>query len=133
MKTPTWEELEEFCRIDRWQEIDKSDDHRYYQLVHGRTVLQTRVSHSSKKTMSEGRWSSILRDQLQVSADDFWKALRTGDPVQRPSQPPDESRGIPLWCAQVLENELHMAPAEIAGLEPDEAQRLVHEFWSRPR
>jgi hypothetical protein len=137
VKTPAWSEVEAFCRIDGWVEVDlgRSADHRYYRLVlDDGTVLETRVSHSSKKTMSPGRWKAILRDQLQMSDEDFWSALRTKKPVERPSAPPDESEieQVPAWAAVVLSSRLKMSSAEIAALGRDRAMQLAHDAWSKP-
>lgn len=137
MKTPDWSEVEAFCRIDGWEEVQegRSPDHRYYRLVlDDGTVLETRVSHSQKKTMSDGRWKAILRDQLRVSAEDFWKALRTKRPVSRPSAPPDETEAeaVPAWAAATLSSQLHMSPADIAALGRDRAVELAQATWSRP-
>ena len=136
MKTPVWSEVEAFCRIDGWVEVDKgrSADHRYYRLVmDDGTVLETRVSHSSKKTMSPGRWKAILRDQLHVSDEDFWSTLRTKKSVERPSAPPDESEieQVPAWAAVVLSSRLKMSPTEIAALGRDRAIQLAHDAWSK--
>ena len=137
MKTPDWSEVEAFCRIDGWQGVDegRSADHRYFRLVlDDGTVLETRVSHSENKTMSPGRWKAILRDQLRVSDEDFWRALRTKKPVGRPSAPPaeEEIQQVPAWAAAVLSTQLGMAPADIAKLGRDEAVERAHEAWSRP-
>jgi hypothetical protein len=129
--------MEAFCRIDGWEEVDqgRSPDHRYYRLVlDDGSVLETRVSHSSRKTMSPGRWKAILRDQLQVSDDDFWTALRTKEAVRRPGAPPaeEEIKQVPAWVVAVLSSRLGMAPADIARLGRDRAIQLAQETWSRP-
>jgi hypothetical protein len=137
VKTPAWSEVEAFCRIDGWVEVEqgRSADHRHYRLVlDDGTVLETRVSHSSKKTMSPGRWKAILRDQLQVGEEDFWNALRTRKSVERPSAPPAESEieQVPAWAAAVLSSRLHMSPAQIADLGRERAIQLAEEAWSKP-
>ena len=137
MKTPAWSEVEAFCRIDGWVEFDegRSVDHRYYRLVlDDGAVLETRVSHSGKKTMTPGRWKAILRDQLRVSDSDFWACLRNKKPVERPSTPPDESETeqVPAWAAVVLSTRMKMSPAQIAALGRDQAIQLAHEAWSKP-
>lgn len=133
MKTPTWGEIERFCRIDGWREA-RSTDHVFFEKVlPDGTVLRTHRSFASKKTMSPGRFNAILRNQLQVSADDFWSALETGEPVDRPSAPPEPGPTLPAYLARVLEGELHLPQEEIARLTEEEARRLVEEHWSRER
>ena len=76
-------------------------------------VLQTHLSHSGQETMSAGRFSGILRHQLEVS--------REG-PVEHEA-----------WVVAVLVEELHMTPEDLEALSPEEAQRLVGDHWSKPR
>ena len=83
--------------------------------------------------MSPGRFKAILRNQLQVSVDDFWNVLVTGEPVDRPSTPPEAGPTLPAYLARVLEHELHLPQEEIARLSEEEARRLVEGHWSRER
>lgn len=46
-------------------------------------VLRAHRSFSSKKTMSPGRFEALLRYQLDVSEEQFWRALETRKPVDR--------------------------------------------------
>ena len=132
MKTPTWGEIERFCRIDGWQERRRTDHVFFEKTLSDGTVLRTHRSFAGKKTMSAGRFKALLRTQLQVSAEDFWRALETGEPVSRPSAAPSVESGLPAYLVRVLKAELHLSEAEIAQLEPTEAERLVHEHWSQP-
>lgn len=132
MRTPTWAEIDRFCRIDGWTETRRTD-HVFFEktLVDG-AVLRTHRSFSSAKTMSPGRFKAILRHQLRVSEEDFWRALETAEPVVRPSRPPKAAPALPLYVVRVLEDELGKSESEIAELSIEEAERLVHEHWSRP-
>jgi hypothetical protein len=133
VKTPTWGEIEQFCRIDGWHE-SRQTDHVFFEKTLGDgTVLRTHRSFASGKTMSAGRFQAILRDQLRVSAKGFWRALETGHEVARPSEPPAADPGLPAYLVRVLKAELHLGEAEIASLALSEAERLVHEHWSQPK
>jgi hypothetical protein len=55
----------------------------------GRT-LQTDISHDRSSTISAGLFGMILREQLEVSRTEFWEAIRTGEPVDRPVPTDDE-------------------------------------------
>ena len=83
MKTPTWAQIERFCRIDGWVQTRRSGHVFFEKVLAGGTVLQTHRSHASRKTMSPGRFHTILRYQLQVSEAQFWRALETREPVDR--------------------------------------------------
>jgi hypothetical protein len=136
-RTPSWGEIEEFCRIDGWQRA-RETDHRHYEKLlsgdHPDNPLQTHVSHDSDGTMSQDRFSLILRTQLKISRREFWEALQTGEPVDRPV--PEEEPTPPVheaWVVMVLRRELRLSDEEIAALSPAEAAQRVHELWSRPR
>jgi hypothetical protein len=130
VKTPTWGEIEQYCRIDGWREVRRTGHVFFERVLPDGTVLRTHRSHTGRKTMSAGRFKAILRDQLRVSEDDFWTALETKEPVPRPSDAPT-LEALPLYLMRVLKDELHLSEAEIAELTRDEAERLVHEHWSR--
>jgi carotenoid cleavage dioxygenase-like enzyme len=86
-------------------------------------VLQAHVSHSRQKTMSPGRFSSLLRHDLEVSKDQFWACIRTGKPVDRPvvlDAPATVEHDA--WVVAVLAGELHLSPQEIERLGRDEAR-----------
>jgi hypothetical protein len=133
MRTPTWREVEEFCRIDGWRPL-RSTNHTFHQKVlPDGTVLETHASFSGDKTMSPGRFALILRTQLKVSQDDFWEALRTGRPVKRPSAPlPAAPPAVTPWVANALKRQFGKTDEEIAAMDPAEAERFVRDRWSSP-
>jgi hypothetical protein len=130
-RPPLWAEIEEFCTVDDWREV-RVTGHRYFEKVlDSGEVLQTHTSLDRQGTMSQSRFSLILRTQLRVSRREFWTALETGDPVARPV--PDEEPQPPsheAWVLRVLQHELHLSAAEIARLSVDEGIQRVHEHWS---
>lgn len=138
---PTWGDIEDFIAADGWREIaggERSGSRRrhiFYEkvLVDGR-VLQTHISHSRGKTMSPGRFSSLLRNDLEVSKDEFWRCIRSGTPVDRPVVL-EEPRVVEhdAWVVAVLVGELHMSPEELGALSREEAEELVLRHWARAR
>jgi hypothetical protein len=133
VRTPTWGEVERFCRVDGWQESRRTEHVFFEKTLADGTVLRTHRSFASGKTMSRGRFKAILRDQLRVSVKDFWHALETGQEVARPSEPPAADQGLPAYLVRVLKAELHLSEAEIAKLAPSAAEGLLHEHWSQPK
>lgn len=131
MRTPTWGEIERFCRIDGWREKRRTGHVFFEKVLADGTVLRAHRSFAGGKTMSPGRFKAILRNQLQVSEADFWAALETKAPVARPSEPPKEEAALPAHLVRVLKDELHLSEPELAELSLEEAQRLVHEHWSQ--
>lgn len=83
MRTPTWAQIESFCRIDGWREVRRSDHVFYEKVLAEGVVLRTHRSFSSRKTMSPGRFKAILRYQLRVTEEQFWLALDTRSAVDR--------------------------------------------------
>ena len=85
MRTPTWAQVERFCRIDGWTETRRSGHVFFEKVLRDGTVLRTHGSLASRKRMSPGRFQAILRHQLRVSAEQFWRTLETRKPVDRGS------------------------------------------------
>ncbi len=134
---PTWGEIEDFLKIDGWRQLPSSGraGHVFFEkALEDDRVLQTHISHSRDKRPSPGRFSLILREQIEVSREAFWSALGSGEPVDRPvateAEQPVEHEA---WVVAVLAGQLHMTAEEIEALEPDAARQLVHDFWARPR
>jgi hypothetical protein len=134
MRTPTWSQVEAFCRKDGWEEIRETDHVFYRRVLENGTVLETHRSFSTKKTMRGDRFALILRTQLRVSAADFWASLRSGRPAPRSTAPPrDAPPLLPAWLVRALEREAGQTEAEIAELDEEKARRLLDEHRSRPR
>ncbi len=134
---PTWGEIEQFLKVDGWRKLPASghSSHVFFEkLLDDGRVLQTPVSHSRYNRPSPGRFGVILRDQIEISRYELWKALESGEPVDRPvaieAEKPVEHEA---WVVAVLANQLHMSADEIEALDRDDAHQLVHDFWARPR
>jgi hypothetical protein len=139
--SPTWGDVEQFLAADGWRQLPGSErggkrqTHIFFekQLPDGRT-LQAHISHDRSNTMSPGRFGSVLRWELEISKEEFWEAIRSGEPVDRPvSVDDDEVIEHPAWVIAVLNGELHMSAEQIAQLSEAAAVELVHEHWSRQR
>lgn len=138
--SPTWDDVEAFLAADGWRKLPSRERggtrqrHVFFEKVlqDGR-VLQTHVSHSGRKTMSPGRFSSILRHDLEVSKEAFWNCIQTGRPVDRPVAVGEGPVEHEAWVIAVLTGELYMSAEEIETLSPEEAQQIVNDHWSRPR
>jgi hypothetical protein len=83
VRTPTWAQVERFCRIDGWREVRRSGHVHFEKLLADGTLLRTHRSFASRKTMSPCRFKAILRLQLRVTEEEFWAALETKKPVDR--------------------------------------------------
>jgi hypothetical protein len=136
---PTWGDVEDFLDADGWRQVEKGERggsrsrHVFYEktLADGR-VLQTHTSHSRQKTLSPGRFSGVLRHQLEVSREQFWECIRAQRSVDRPTELEEGSVEHEAWVVAVLVGELHMTAEQIAALSEEEAKGLVQEHWSKP-
>ncbi|MBW8059873.1 MAG: hypothetical protein FVQ78_05970 [Solirubrobacterales bacterium] len=139
--SPSWGDVERFLGADGWRQIPAGErggrrqPHIFFEkeLPDGR-LLQTHISHDRSSTISPGRLSTILREQLEVSRAEFWEAIRSGEPVERPVKADDEGAvEHESWVIAVLVGELHMTAEEIEKLTEQAAIDLVHRHWSRER
>jgi hypothetical protein len=83
VRTPTWAQIERFCRIDGWHEVRRSDHVFFEKVLADGTVLRTHRSFASRKRMSPGRFKAVLRYQLRITEDQFWSGLSTRKPIDR--------------------------------------------------
>jgi hypothetical protein len=134
VKTPSWDEILELLRLDRWSE-DRATGHDFFgKVLPNGEILHTHASRSGGKTVSPGRFKAILADQLRVGETEFWEVLRTRQPVTRPSPAPAPSpASLPMWIAQALEREVGLSREQIADLDESHARALIDEVRSRPR
>lgn len=118
--------MQDFVRIDGWEEIARTDHHRYIKKLLDGKLLRTRVSFGRGPAFDDpGLWSRVWRQQLDLrSEDEFWEALRTGDPVDRtpatataaPTQPTK-----PLWLVEFLTNVVGLSTDDVLPMTEDEA------------
>lgn len=139
MPQARFSDIRRFCSIDGWEELGRvrggSGDHwRYRKILADGTVLRTRASHSNEQIADPNLWQRIWREQLGLESEDqFWEALRSGEPVHRAPQAPDRPAGssIPAWVVQGLLR-AGVREEEIRDLDATEAQRRLEDLWSQP-
>jgi hypothetical protein len=135
----TWADHEAFCRADGW--APKRDargragagDHVRYrlELPDGR-VLNTKIPRPVDRTVyGEELWRVILREQLQVSEEQFWACVRDGT---RPdhgiiTEPRPSAETIPANVVHVLKVN-GLSDAEIIALGRADAIKRAQEIWS---
>ena len=135
MTSATWGDIRKFFKADRWKLDRTTGDARYERVLPDGTLLRSKRS-LGKDTEAIGRdlFRTILRVQLRVSEADFWKAVRSGEPVARPSASlPARPVGLPAWLAERLRHEVGLSDGGIARMSEDEARHRLDEHRSRPR
>ena len=141
MPQPRFSDIRRFCVIDGWEELSRTregtgDHWRYRKVLGDGTVLRTRASHSDEQIGDPGLWQRIWKHQLVLDSEEqFWDALRTGQPVSReahgtPAAPAGPS--IPAWIVQGLLR-AGVRESEIRSLDAEDARRRLEEIWSQPR
>lgn len=145
MPQPRWGDIRDFCRIDEWEHVTpagrrRQEDHfRYCKELPDGTILRTRASHGNDQIGDPGLWSKIWRHQMQLEAEDeFWEALRTGDPVDRGPDDPDGDAPPtgptkPGWLVAALLGSVGLAEAEVREMSEDEASKRWEEFCTTGR
>jgi hypothetical protein len=127
-----------FCRADGWEpKLDArgragAGDHVRYRLrLSDQRVLNTKISRPvDRTTYGEDLWRTILREQLQVTEEQFWACVNEGTRPKReiPSEP-NLAETIPANVVHVLKIN-GFTDAEITGLGRDGAIKRAQEIWS---
>lgn len=133
MRTPSWGEIEQFCRSDGWDLVRETDHSFFRKVLADGTVLETHSSFSSSKTIGANRFALILRTQLRVSAQAFWETLRTAEAAPRPSAPlPDMPPSLPAWLIRSLKREAGLTDDDLSSLSEAAAHQLLVDHRSSP-
>ncbi|MET7396327.1 hypothetical protein ABZS66_22885 [Dactylosporangium sp. NPDC005572] len=135
--TPTRQDHQKFCEIEGWEPVRTArgrtgTHHLTYELAlpDGR-ILRTRISHPpDRSTYGPGIWSHILRDQLDVTEDVFWKCVRDGvKPARgRPELPAAEP--IPAEVVHLLITRVGLTEPDVARMTKDEAITRLNQYWA---
>jgi len=123
VKTPSWDEILEFLKLDRWTEVRSTGHDFFEKVLPNGEILHTHSSRSGAKTVSPGRFKAILSDQLRVSEAEFWETLRTGKPAGRPSPSPENDAGPFPWRVR----------AELRPSEPASGRAAAQGARDRPQ
>ncbi len=126
-----------FCVTEGWTERRRATGkrgthHVNYELdlPDGR-VLYTRISHPVDRTdYGPGIWSHILRDQLDVTAEEFWGCVDDKvlpDRGQRAAPP----EAIPAGVIRVLVQEAQIPEVEVRAMTKAQAVQRLADFYTQ--
>ncbi|MGW6280389.1 hypothetical protein [Kribbella sp. NPDC055071] len=125
-----------FCVTEGWTErkraTGRSGTHHVnyeFALPDGR-ILYTRISHPvDRSNYGPSIWSHILRDQLDVTAEEFWACVDEKVVPQRQQvQPPAES--IPAGVVRALITEAHIPEADVRAMTKAAAVQRLAKFYT---
>lgn len=125
-----------FCQIEGWIEVTSATGppvrhHQTFELVlDDGSILRTRLSRPvDRTTYSRSMWLHILRDQLAVSADEFWACVHDRVAPTRSTMSQPDPRALPLYVMNELITRLGMQPDAAAKLSPAEASEAIAAYW----
>jgi hypothetical protein len=133
---PTREAHGNFCRTEQWTRVrdarGRTGTHQVtfeLALADGR-VLRTRISRPEDRTAyGPSIWSHILRDQLDVAEEDFWRCVQDGILPKR-SAPEMPAEALPAELVYLLINRVGLSAADVAGMAKDEAVARLNQYWA---
>lgn len=127
---------ERFCIAEAWDRVRDArgrtgSHHVTYELVLADgSILRTRISHPVDRTdYGPSLWNHILRDQLAVSAEEFWSCVNDGVlPARSVVAPAPES--LPADLVHLLVHRVGLSSAEIASMTRAQAIERVQRHWT---
>ena len=145
MRHPTWDDIRRFCKVEGWTPTHadrgrKRRDHDRYrlELPDGR-ILRTRASFGKAQIGDPSLVQRILRDQLEVSEEEFWRAVDDGVPPDRPTsgavqpeQGGEPAHRLPDWLAVNLAVKVGLSDDQIAQLSEEDALQAWNDWCARP-
>lgn len=124
-----------FCELEGWRLVrsaagKRSTHHETYELeLPTGDVLRTRVSRPPDRTVyGRGLWSHILRDQLQVSQEEFWQCVHDGILPTR-SQPVASGHSVPTEVLYLLKQRVGLSDDQLAGMSAEAAIERLQRYW----
>lgn len=136
--TATRSDHQRFCEREGWALVRDArgvavSHHRTFELAlpDGR-ILRTRISLPPDRTDYGPRlWSHILRDQLEVSEQEFWACVRDGVAPARGAIAVDIER-IPAALVYQLVVKYGVSEAEVGRMTRAEVLAALEARWSEP-
>lgn len=136
----TRKDHERFCVTEGWiprrRATGKRGTHHVnYELAlpDGR-VLYTRISHPVNRTdYGPSIWAHILRDQLDVSADEFWACVDQGIIPDRGQIEERTTISIPLGVVRTLIQEVGIPEHQVRAMTREQALARLAEYYTHGR
>lgn len=106
------------------------DHHRYTLALADGDVLYTRVSHGPGGINDPGLVHHVLRDQLRVSEEDFYRCGRDGllPPRPQPERPARPAEGIDGKLMRNLARKLGLTAGQIGAMTKAEAVKAWQDY-----
>jgi hypothetical protein len=134
--TPTRADHARFVGTEGWTPVPSRHHETYELVLPDGTVLRTRISRPPDRTTYGPRmWDHILRDQLAVTEEAFWRCVRDGVTPDRGTDDAPEDLGdrIPLDVVRLLLDRVGLTRQQIRGMTREQAIARLNEHWSTGR
>ena len=132
---PTREDHERFCRAEGWRRVSDArgrtgTHHVTYELdLPDGGIIRTRISHPVDRSgYGKNLWAHVLRDQLDVTEEEFWACVRDGVAPDRGAPVADQD-ALPADLVHLLISRVGLPEKEIAEMTKEEAVARLREFW----
>lgn len=133
---PTRRDHQRFCEVEGWRTVRsgagrRSTYHETYELeLPDGAILRTRVSRPADRTgYGAALWSHILRDQLQVSPEEFWQCVHAGAPPDR-GVSLEPAGAIPTDLLYLLKNRVGLSDDQLAEMTKQAAIERAQQYWT---
>ena len=135
--SPSWPQPDravhrQFVVTEGWDEVPSTHHDTYELALPDGDVLRTRISRppSSKHTYGRAMWAHVLRDQLAVTAAEFWACVNDGVLPDRGGDDAAPADAIPVDVVRLLVDRVGLTEQQVRGLSVDEAIARLNRFWT---
>ena len=118
-----------------WHQVPSTHHDTYELELPDGGVLRTRISRPpNEATYGDRMWQHILRDQLDVTADEFWACVRDGTaPNRTVVDVPEADDAIPVDVVNLLLGRVGLTRRDLVGMTREEAIARLNDYWATGR
>jgi hypothetical protein len=132
-RRPTWSQVRRFCAGQGFRP-STTDHHFYDKVLTDGSTAGTKISFgvAESEPVPASLWPRVWKRQLRLRAEaEFWSGLEGGAVDYDIPRSPEPSQPLPEYLARHLRDNLHWSEEQITAASPEEAQRLLNDWYSR--
>lgn len=105
--------------------------HATYELaLHDGRILRTRISRPvDRTTYGPSLWGEILKNQLEVAPEEFWKCVKEGALPDR-GVPEAPTIALPFELVILLTKTAGIPEATVAAMSKEDAVQAMNDYWT---
>ncbi|WP_405767880.1 cytotoxic translational repressor of toxin-antitoxin stability system [Streptomyces sp. NBC_01538] len=133
---PDRERHERFCVVEDWERVRDARGRTgtrhvtYESTLHDGRILRTRISHPVDRTVyGAALWSHILRDQLDVTENEFWACVLDAKLPDR-GVPTAPKESLPADLVYLLIHRVGLSEGAVAELTREDAVARLQRHWT---